>query len=92
MLELRDALQDQRVAHVALLPGGSWNLSRQAWGAAPVLLHRSVLLEGVPAPDGQPPCGELCDGLGAGCACLCAELQMVELSNHAVVKCLLSSD
>jgi hypothetical protein len=53
--ELRHALRDERVMQVSMLPSGSWNLSRHAWGSEALTLHRAVLLEGIPSPDGQPP-------------------------------------
>ncbi len=58
--ELHVAFQDEWVTHVALLPGVSWNFSRQAWGGDSVPLHRALLLEGVPSKEGQPPYGESC--------------------------------
>lgn len=58
VLDLRSALADEGVSHVLMLPGDSWNFSREEWGAEAVRLHRPVLMEGVLTPDGTPPYGE----------------------------------
>lgn len=76
--QLRAALADDSISEVAVLPGGSWNFSREEWGAGAVRIHRAVLLEGVPSPDGRPPYGALAAAwacipcMPCADACLCA--------------------
>ncbi|PRW58290.1 Mitogen-activated kinase kinase kinase 13-A [Chlorella sorokiniana] len=57
--DLRDALADETVSQVLVMPSGTWNFSREEWGAGAVRLHRPVVMEGVPGPDGKPPYADL---------------------------------